>query len=660
MTDSVSALGAPVRYSVHTVQSGCVYNVVVRKSSDNTLAGSQLVVTDSNGDATAMFSALPVGIYTISATSPNCGGCAPPARTVQVVPGSQNVCNPCCGSGVGGACNGVVGISPTTFVAGVETAVAYTLTGVPNCRVKLLAYNGSAPIIDSGTGNPIFTYVTNGVANNQFNTWPVESIGAPINWRVAPMEEQDACLQGCTITPQQIALTVTASSGECAVTWAISPPDPVLGLAVAGHFYAYGMSSGCVLKVQAFQSDGTTPVIVGGNPIYVDIPNAGVSFETLSAVAGDTTVWKPAAAGLQQPCLAGCTITPSAIVVTVRAAENPGTCGLTLVSQTCTTPGVSETITFGGLIVGRNYQLRWVDEALLGTPISSWSSGGAPVAAFTTTSVVNNVAGRRYVLVDYFNQDCVSPVTAHFACDLTPPGTSWWCLSSSCVPATSQPGGSAGPFASQVACEAVCSAPPGVTSIAMGDDFSPPPPPCSVLTGEVMVQGVYKSYTFVISGTTPSSVTVTGIPAGMNRVNGAGTIVVSGVPTGTGAFSISAFHGGCTMTVSGTISASCNITWSVAPSVIAPGSSAVWTVNGPPGCAVVFGYYDEFDDPIIFGGVHIKYTAYLNGAGASSVVLGACTTPGFLRFRPMTGTDQSLCARFCTFSPAYQDLTCAA
>jgi len=50
MTDSVSALGAPVRYSVHTVQSGCVYNVVVRKSSDNTLAGSQLVVTDSNGD----------------------------------------------------------------------------------------------------------------------------------------------------------------------------------------------------------------------------------------------------------------------------------------------------------------------------------------------------------------------------------------------------------------------------------------------------------------------------------------------------------------------------------------------------------------------------------------------------------------------------------
>ena len=661
--DITVALGSPVNYRIESASPNCYYKVTMTNLADARVADVRDVVTDANGVAVASFQHLAVGDYELHARAINCGGCQLPCKRVSVIQDcSINVCGSCnTGCGTSATCTANWAVSPTAYQTGQTTPTTYTLSGVPNCRVKLLFFDGDAPYINPYTNAQLFTYIVNGQPMTADLLWPAASAGAQYNWRPAPMAEQDACLQNCTIYPPRVNLTIAAGT-TCEVGFTINPTTPVVNQANAGFFQATGLPPGCSLKIQAFSADGVTPVLSLGQPVYLVIPQGtNVPFTTVGGTVGDVAVWKPVAIVNQAGCLAGCTIMTSSVTVTVIASGN-SSCGLNLNSVSCVNSEVL--YVFSGGVQGQQYAI----EVSLDSGVTWGPSGFSPIVWQSSITIGiaagssisgSSTAGFRMRLKSTANSQCVSPTYSTNPCSGST--SSYWCLSGNCTQSASQPVGSTGPYASLGACQGSCTPPSGTAEIGLGDDFSPRPPPCSTVTGALnYTVGVYASITLSVQNVLSTAVTVTGIPAGMTRTNFVGGIQIAGVPTTAGAISISASSGACNFVITGTVSAGCVMSYALSAGTITNGVySTLSLTDGPPNCGVIFGLYDTSNNPIVVAGTHMTFTVNTNSSGDGSINLGPCADPGTARLKPLPAINQP-CASSCSFTPAYLDLVCTA
>ena len=659
--DITVALGSPVNYRIESASPNCYYKVTMTNLADSRVADVRDVVTDANGVAVASFQHLAVGDYELHARAINCGGCQLPCKRVSVIQDcSINVCGSCnTGCGTSATCTANWAVSPTAYQTGQTTPTTYTLSGVPNCRVKLLFFDGDAPYINPYTNAQLFTYIVNGQPMTADLLWPAGSAGAQYNWRPAPMAEQDACLQNCTIYPPRVNLTIAAGT-TCEVGFTINPTTPVVNQANAGFVQATGLPPGCSLKIQAFSADGVTPVLSLGQPIYLVIPQGtNVPFTTVGGTVGDVAVWKPVAIVNQAGCLAGCTIMTSSVTVTTIASGN-SSCALGVTSTYCADGHVG--YVFNGGVEGQSYTVEVsLDAGVTWGPSGianvTWPAGGTYQVGVDPSFTGAGTAGFRLRLKSAANSQCVSPT--HTANPCSGSTSSYWCLNGNCTQSTSQPVGATGPYASLGDCQGSCTPPSGTAQIGLGGAPSPLPPPCSTVTGALnYTVGVYASVTLSVQNVLSTAVTVTGIPAGMTRANFVGGIQIAGVPTTAGAISISASSGACNFVITGTVSAGCVMSYALSAGTITNGVySTLSLTNGPPNCGVIFGLYDTSNNPIVVAGTHMTFTVNTNSSGDGSINLGPCADPGTARLKPLPAINQP-CASSCSFTPAYLDLVC--
>ena len=291
----------------------------------------------------------------------------------------------------------------------------------------------------------------------------------------------------------------------------------------------------------------------------------------------------------------------------------------------------------------------------------TWGAGSTYTITFNSSISGITTAGFRVRLKSVANSICVSPTQSSNPCASS--SASYWCLNGNCTQAVSQPVGSTGPYASLGACQGSCTAPSGAAQINLADQFSPGAPPCTTLSGALnWTVGVYQSFSFSVVNALSTSVTVTGIPAGMTRTNYSGAIQIAGVPTTAGAVSISATSGACVCVVAGTISAGCVINYALSLGTVSNGEYSTITVtNAPANCEIIFGLYDTSDNPITVVGTHVTFGVNVNSIGTGSLSLGPCADPGTGRIKPLAANLQPcLGAASCTFTPAYLDLVCTA
>lgn len=663
--DITVALGSPVNYRIESASPNCYYKVTMTNLADARVADVRDVVTDANGVAVASFQHLAVGDYELHARAINCGGCQLPCKRVSVIQDcSINVCGSCnTGCGTSATCTANWTVSPTAYQTGQTTPTTYTLSGVPNCRVKLLFFDGDAPYINPYTNAQLFTYIVNGQPMTADLLWPADSAGAQYNWRPAPMAEQDACLQNCTIYPPRVNLTIAAGT-TCEVGFTINPTTPVVNQANAGFIQATGLPPGCSLKIQAFSADGVTPVLSLGQPIYLVIPQGtNVPFTTVGGTVGDVAVWKPVAIVNQAGCLAGCTITTPSVTVTVIASGN-SSCALGVTSQACVSNEL-QTV-FNGGIQGQQYTIEISQDSgvtwgAAGLSAITWQASSTYTVTLNSSTSGITTAGFRVRLKSVANSICVSPTQSSNPCASS--SASYWCLNGNCTQAVSQPVGSTGPYVSLGACQSACTAPSGAAQINLADQFSPTAPPCTTISGALnWTVGVYQSFSFSVVNALSTSVTVTGIPAGMTRTNYSGAIQIAGVPTTAGAVSISATSGACVCVVAGTISAGCVINYALSLGIVSNGEYSIITVtDAPANCEIIFGLYDTSDNPITVAGTHVTFGVNVNSIGTGSLSLGPCADPGTGRIKPLAANLQPcLGAASCSFTPAYLTLVCTA
>lgn len=649
------AVGVPANYTINGTTPGCVYKVRATNLATNKVVDIRDVTTDDRGYAVASFVSLAVGSYRLDAQAVNCGKCCLEPQWVNVVVDcTVNSCGPCnSGGGCSSECSAVWNVMPRTYTENVPTTATYTLGGVPGCRLKLHFYDGDDPVLDNTTGNPLFTYLTNGVplvvpALN----WPLGTANRAYNWRPAPKAEQDACLANCTISPQRIDINVEGGT-DYTVSWDINPKFPVINQTTAGYITAQGLPAGCTLKIQAYQADGVTPVTVLGQHVYLNVPASGLSFSTLGATAGASAVWKPVATSGQAACLQSCTISPSAITLTNVASSTAG-CALTLQTSACSSGNWN--ITVDGAVIGESYTVQQSYDAGL-----TWADLSSPTVATSTLWGImyepNTDPNYRRRLRKTSDANCVSPTPTSNPCAGS--SSDYYCLNGTCTQATTQPSGSTGPYASLSACQTACTGGSGSAQLSLLD-FSPAPPSCSSVTNAfTFTVGSFSSIEIGVVGATTTSVSVTGIPAGMTRVNAAGSILIQGTPTTAGTPTITATSGGCTLTLAGTVVVGCAITWTFSPTTLTSGQTSTMTVTGgPSNCAVKFGLYDSSDNPILYSGNHLTFDVLTNSSGNGTASLGPCTTPGVTRIKPLSAGSQT-CAASCTFNIASKDLTCS-
>lgn len=662
--DMTIALGSPANYRIESSLPNCYYKVIVTNLNDLRIVDIRDVVTDENGVAVAAFPHLAVGDYEIHARAINCGGCDLPCKRVSVIQDcSINVCGSCnTGCGTSATCTGNWSVSPTTYVTGESTPTTYTLSGVPNCRVKLLFYNGDAPYINPYTQQQLFTYIVNGQPMTADLLWPADAAGAEYNWRPAPMAEQDACLQNCTIYPPRINLVINAGTA-CNVSFSINPTTPVVNQANAGFIQAVGLPTGCSLKLQGFAADGTTPLTALGQPIYITIPaGTNVPFTTVGGTVGDVAVWKPVAMVNQAGCLSGCNITTQSVTVTTIAAAN-SSCVLGVTSQACVSNEL-QTV-FNGGIQGQQYAIEFSQDSGAtwgpsGLPTVTWQSAGTYTITLNSQTVGITTAGFRMRIKSVANALCVSPTQASNPCAGST--ASYWCLNGNCTQAINQPSGSTGPYANLGACTGACTPPSGAVQLNMADQFSPAAPPCTSISNAInWTVGAYQSVSFSVVNVLPTAVTVTGIPAGMSRTNFSGGIQIAGIPTTAGAVTLVASNGGCTCSLLGTINAGCVINFSLAPSTVSNGVYSVLAVsNAPANSTVAFNVLDTSNNPIIVAGNPLILQVTTDAAGNGSMTLGPCATPGTARIQPRSSGFQQPQLASCSFNHSYLDLICTA
>lgn len=662
--DITVALGSPVNYRIESASPNCYYKVTMTNLADARIADVRDVVTDANGVAVASFQHLAVGDYELHARAINCGGCHLPCKRVSVIQDcSINVCGSCnTGCGTSATCTANWAVSPTAYQTGQTTPTTYTLSGVPNCRVKLLFFDGDAPYINPYTNAQLFTYIVNGQPMTADLLWPAGSAGAQYNWRPAPMAEQDACLQNCTIYPPRVNLTIAAGT-TCEVGFTVNPTTPVVNQAIAGAFRATGLPPGCSLKIQAFSADGVTPVLSLGQPIYLVIPEGDiVPFTTVGGSVGDVAVWKPVAMVNQAGCLAGCTVMTPSVTVTVIASGN-SSCALGVTSQACVSDGL-QTV-FNGGIQGQQYNVEISQDSgvtwgAAGFPAVTWGAGSTYTSTLNSSTSGITTAGFRVRLKSVANSICVSPTQSSNPCASS--SASYWCLNGNCTQAVSQPVGSTGPYVSLGACQSSCTAPSGAAQINLSDQPSPVAPPCTTISGAISwTVGVYQSVSFSVNNVLPTAVTVTGIPAGMSRINFSGGIQIAGIPTTAGAVTLVASNGGCTCSLLGTINAGCMINFSLTPSTVSNGVYSVLAVsNAPANSTVAFDVLDTSNNPIIVAGNPLILQVTTNADGDGSITLGPCADPGTARIRPRSSGFQQPQLASCSFKHSYLDLVCTA
>ena len=663
--DITVALGSPVNYRVESASPNCYYKVTMTNLADARIADVRDVVTDANGVAVASFQHLAVGDYELHARAINCGGCQLPCKRVSVIQDcSINVCGSCnTGCGTSATCTANWTVSPTAYQTGQTTPTTYALSGVPNCRVKLLFFDGDAPYSNPYTNAQLFTYIVNGQPMTADLLWPGNAAGAQYNWRPAPMLEQDACLQNCTIYPPRVNLAITAGT-TCEVSFSINPTTPVVNQANAGFIQAVGLPIGCSLKIQGFAADGITPLTALGQPVYITIPQGvNLPFSTVGGSVGDVAVWKPVAMVNQAGCLAGCSINTQSVTVTNVASGNSG-CVLGVTSQACVLGGLLTV--FNGGIQGQSYDLQTsLDSGLTWSPTISqtitWPAGSTYTVGLNSGTPGISSAGFRVRLRSVASPECVSPTQVNNPCSGSV--ANYWCLSGNCTQAVTQPSGSTGPYANLGACQASCTPPSGDVQLNLADQFSPGAPPCTTLTGALdWTVGVYQSMGFTVANALATSVTVTGIPAGMTRTNFVGGIQIAGVPTTVGAISITASSGACSCVVTGAVVAGCVINYALSQTTVTNGVYSTLTVtDAPANCAIAFGLYDTSDNPILVAGVHVTFNVACNSSGAGNLQLGPCADPGTGRIKPLPSNLQPCyTATSCSFTPAYLDLVCTA
>ena len=645
MANLTIAVGSPINYRIETTKEGCYYKVFLRNRETNRVVDIREVVTDEDGLAVATFVNAAVGSYELSAQGINCGKCHLPCIQVDVIldcsVNNVAACNPCCGPSA--TCSGNWNISPRTFVSGVSTPVSYTFGGVPNCRLKILFYNGDAPVIDNITNAPLFTYITSGVPFGTNLTWPGAVIGADLNWRVAPMSEQDPCLQNCTISPQRIDIDVTAGA-NCAIDWSLTP-----GVLAQDEFAVLAVSSAPAnCNIVFLQFDGSGNPILGGDgqqlrvTVQVDNMGNGQLFVGPCTDAG-TQILRPATGSNQNPCAAGCVFTPdqSTLVCTSQAST-----GFTFVTN-CN--GTDFRTQFSGLTPAHTYHLEtrvvatdpWtVNTPFTGSAVYTWSVS-------TGSSFMGRLVDETSGLVSsvIYSYDCGSPDTPDY-----------YCVSGNCIQMGAQPANSTGPFATQLACQTACGTPNTGTFAIQMTGFSPAPSSCGNISNSVVswTVGESQSIIFAVTGGASSSVNVTGIPPWMTRTNTPGYITLSGAPTTITPFTLTFAAPDCNFTWANIVAGGCNITWSITPTTFVHGvaTSVTYAATGPSGCFLAVGAYIN-STPITDGvGNHITVNIPCGSSLTTSNTWPALTG---VNWRVLPG--QLPCLAGCNITPQQVNLT---
>lgn len=624
MADLTVAVGSPINYRIETTKEGCYYKVFLRNRETNRVVDIREVVTDENGLAVATFVNAAVGSYELSAQGINCGKCHLPCKNVDVIldcsVNNVAACNPCCGTSA--TCSGNWNVSPRTFVSGVLTPTSYTFGGVPNCRLKILFYNGDVPVIDNLTSAPLFTYITSGVPFGTNLTWPGAVIGADLNWRVAPMSEQDPCLQNCTISPQRIDIDVTAGA-NCAINWSLTPQNLAQGefavLAVSGA------PANC--NVVFLQFDGSGNPILGGDgqqlraTVQIDNMGAGQLFVGPCGTAG-TQIIRPATGSNQSPCAIGCVFSPSEATITCGTEAVSSTL---LVTYNCVDihdegggPAAYYDIHFSGINPAHNVVVEASSNPTDPSPTwiialtDAFLDGELVGGAYThhssiPVSICGPLALSGWVGYGYRIHDITSGVYSNTVvvncCDESIPD-SWYCVSGNCTQNASQPANSTGPFVTQLSCQTACGTPnTGSFSIQM-TGFSPAPSPCANISNSVVswTVGESQSIIFAVTGGASSSVNITGIPPWMTRTNTPGYITLSGAPNTITPFTLTFASPGCNFTWANVVAGGCNITWSISPTTFVHGAdtTVTYAATGPAGCYLTIGIY-QGSSPITDG-----------------------------------------------------------
>ena len=594
MADLTVAVGSPINYRIETTKEGCYYKVFLRNRETNRVVDIREVVTDENGLAVATFVNAAVGSYELSAQGINCGKCHLPCKNVDVIldcsVNNVAACNPCCGPSA--TCSGNWNVSPRTFVSGVSTPVSYTFGGVPNCRLKILFYNGDNPVIDNLTSAPLFTYITSGVPFGTNLTWPGAIIGADLNWRVAPMSEQDPCLQNCTISPQRIDIDVTAGA-NCAIDWSLTPA--VLSQDEFGVLAVSGAPANCNVVFLQFDESGNPILGVDGQQlrvtVQIDNMGAGQLFVGPCTSAG-TQILRPATGSNQNACALGCVFTPVEQSVTCdpTAVVNSGI----LITTVCEvhsnpTPRMAFKTTYSNLNAAHTYHTEYSADGV------TW------ITSMTITGVTSHVSYLDVPILGYLRiidettNVTSSIITAVNCTDNPTGGNSFYCLSGNCLVSGSQPANSTGPYATLLACQTACGTPNTGTFAIQMTGFSPAPSSCSNISNSVVSWTVGESQTiiFAVTGGASSSVNITGIPAWMTRVNTPGYITLSGAPNTITPFTLTFSSPGCNFTWANVVAGGCNITWSISPTTFVHGAdtTVTYAATGPAGCYLTIGIY---------------------------------------------------------------------
>lgn len=667
MSNMSVALGSAVNYTLTSNQAACQYKVIVINLASMTQVAFRDVVTNTNGVAIASFSGLPIGKYKLQAFGQNCGRCELPSKTFDIVA----ICASTCGDPATGVetCEVLWNIEPKNFVAGVVTPTTYTLSGLPNCKIKILFFEEDTPLYNEAGTEQLFTYITNGQPEIYPLNWAPQTVNTKYNWRPAPKEEQDSCLRNCIIRPARVNLSIAAGvSVPCAVSWSISPQDPVIGLAVAGHFYATGLPPSCNLKLQSFLEDNVTPLLVGGLPVYVDVPAAGLPFSTTGSVLGDTGWWKPAPNNLQSACLKNCTITPAAVHLAVKSAPTVSGCGTLVTAFSACIGGNATSLTFSGLTLGRNYTFQYASAVQFAAGVWVDAGFGSAVYADATTKTINlptaSTSPNTYLwarLMDNAQPTCVSNVAGPNPCSVATPSANWWCVSGTCVQSVNQPASSVGPYTSNALCTAApCTAPVVPVAIRYNNGFSPAPAPCASSSGGTVEFGSYASYNFIVTGVLPAAVTVTGIPAGMSRVNGSSSITISGTPSSLGSFTLNLSSGACTQTLTVAVVSGCTFVFSMSPTTFVANvaTPVTYNVSGPAGCSIKMGIYKN-GSPILNAGAPLIFTLP-TGATYSTNTWDSSYIGAVLEWRPVGPQPVCSAGSNCSYLPGSTILTVTA
>jgi hypothetical protein len=175
------------------------------------------------------------------------------------------------------------GISTTSFIAGTDTPLAYTSSGIPaGCSLRLIAFDGNTPLIINGSQANV-TLTSDAPAFASTNNWPASYVAHPINWRPDPV--QQSCMT-CAVQPAQIDLTISAAA----------PVPPTEGCpALANDFSPLPVGYYCggtqIVDIVAGTSytvtrnfTGTSAVTVAGNP-------AGTTSTTSAGSATVSGTW---------------------------------------------------------------------------------------------------------------------------------------------------------------------------------------------------------------------------------------------------------------------------------------------------------------------------------------------------------------------------------